>query len=140
MSTVLWANSLIEGNVESDQADKYALFKHLDKLDKLCRSAGLRPLSEICDSTDAKYNLDEIELPAGMASTDELMARDGVWIDAQAAVQLLETLLAEIKTRKTRFGLLSDSHEEVVTELGEAIEFARAAASKNARFNFAMVM
>jgi len=140
MSTVLWANSLIEGKVESDQADKYALYKHLDKLDKLCRSADLRPLSELCDSTDAKYNLDEIELPDGMASTHELMARDGVWIDAQAAVQLLENLLAAIVTKKTRFGLLSDSHDEVITELREAIEFAKIAASKNAMFNFAIVL
>jgi len=131
---------LIEGKVESDQSDKYALYKHLDKLDKVCRSTGLSPLSAICDSTDAKYNLDEIELPDGMESTNELMARDGVWMDAQAAVNLMESLLAEITAKKTRFGLFSDSHADVVAELRDTIVFAKTAASKNARFNFAIVM
>ena len=140
MSTVLWANCLVDGRVESDQLDKYALCKHLAKLDKVCQSVGLSPLSEICDSTDAKFNSDEIELPDGMESTNELMAVNGVWVDAKAAVPLLEHLLAEITLKKTRFGLFSDSHNEVVAELRAAIEFAQIAAHKNARFNFALVL
>jgi hypothetical protein len=33
MSTVLWANYLSDGTVTSDESDKYALYKFLDKLD-----------------------------------------------------------------------------------------------------------
>lgn len=140
MSTVLWVNCLIDGCVESDQSDKYALCKHLARLDKICRSAGLPPLSGICDSTDAKFNLDETELPDDMESTHELMAEKGVWMDAKAAAPFLEQLLTEITLKKTRFGLFSDSHHEIVSELRAAIEFAQKAANKNGKFNFSFVM
>lgn len=140
MSTVLWANYLVDGAVTSDQSDKYALCKHADRLDALCRDSGLTPLSEICDATDMRFNVEDIELPDGMESTDELMARDGVWIDAQSAVTLLEKLLGAVKSKKPRFGLLRDDYDDVVSELEESIAFARAAAAKGGRFNFAMVM
>ena len=35
MSTVLWANVLVSGEVRSDQADHLALYKHADKLDQI---------------------------------------------------------------------------------------------------------
>ena len=140
MSTVLWANCLVDGVVTSDQADKHALCRHSDKLDALCREFGLTPLSEICDSTDMRFNLEDIELPEGMESTDELMARDGVWIDAQSAVKLLEKLLGAVKSKKPRFGLLKDDFDDVVSELEESISFAKTAAAKGAGFNFAIVM
>ncbi len=140
MSTVLWANVLVDGSVTSDQSDKYALCKHTDKLDALCRDSGITPLSEICDSTDMRYNVEDIELPEGMESTDELMARDGVWIEAQSAVTLLEELLGAVKSKKPRFGLLKDDFDDVVSELEESVAFAKDAAAKGARFNFAIVM
>lgn len=54
MSTVLWANSLIDGAVISDQSDKYAMHKHLSKIDEIARGAGLMALSEMCDTTDLR--------------------------------------------------------------------------------------
>ncbi|MDX1527718.1 MAG: hypothetical protein R3337_03760 [Gammaproteobacteria bacterium] len=140
MSTVLWANCLVDGAVTSDQSDKYALFKHTDKLDVLCRDSGITPLSEVCDSTDMRFNVEDLELPDGMESTDELMARDGVWIDAQSAVTLLETLLGAVRSKKPRFGLLKDNIDDVVSELEESIAFAKAAAAEGAKFNFSIVM
>ncbi len=55
MSTVLWANALLDGRVNSDQDDRYALYRHLDKLDRVCRSLGLPPLSDVCDTTDSRF-------------------------------------------------------------------------------------
>jgi len=140
MSTVLWANALLDGTVTSDQEDRDALYRHLDKLDEVCRSLGLTPLSEICDSTDMRFNVGDADLPEGMTSTNELMARDGVWLPGAEAVALLEELLAAVQERRMRFGLFRNDHDEVVRELSESLAFARTAASRGARFNFAMVM
>lgn len=140
MSTVLCANYLLDGEVVSDQSDKYALHKHLAKLDRVCQSSGLTAISAICDSTDMRVNFVEIDLPPGMKSTNELMARDGVWTDGSEALQLLERLLNEIREKSTRFGLFNNDHQAVVTELSEAIEFAKTAAAKSAKFNFSFVM
>ncbi|HSW30668.1 MAG TPA: hypothetical protein VLH75_14375 [Longimicrobiales bacterium] len=140
MSTVLWANALLDGKVTSDQEDRYALYRHLDRLDKLCRSLGLTPLSEICDSTDMRFNLGDAELPEGMASTNDLMAREGVWLPGAEAAALLEAILAVVRERRIRFGLLRDDHDEVVRELSETLAFARDAAARGAKFNFSMVM
>ena len=140
MSTVLWANHLSGGVVTSDQSDKYVLHKHLDKLDAICRELGLRPFSDICDSTDVRVNLDEISLPDGMKSTDQLMAKEGVWIEAGKAVDMLEKLLSAIRAKKTKFGLLRNDHDGVVDELEESVSFAKVAASKGAKFNFSIVM
>lgn len=139
MSTVLWANQLSDGAVTSDQEDRYALYRHLDKLDKVCRSLGMTPLSAICDSTDMQFNLGDAELPEGMTSTNDLMARDGVWVPAVEAVALLEGLLAAVREKQIRFGILRDDHDEVVRELSESLAVARAAAAQGAKFNFAVV-
>jgi hypothetical protein len=141
MSTVLWANYLSDNTVVSDESDKYALYKHLEKIDAICQECNLSLLSRICDSTDLQFNMDErIELPAGMKSTTELMAQQGTWIEATQAVQLLETLLSTIRSQKTRFGFLKNDHDNVVTELQESLAFAKIAAEKQAKFNFCMVM
>ncbi|AGX86294.1 hypothetical protein Cenrod_0162 [Candidatus Symbiobacter mobilis CR] len=53
MSTVLWENYLLNnGEVASDESDKWALFKHVDKPDKLASVAGLEPFSSLLDQTD----------------------------------------------------------------------------------------
>jgi len=140
MSTVLWANQLLDGKVTSDQEDRYALYRHLDRLDRVCRSLGLTPLSAICDSTDMRFSLDDTDLPEGMASTNELMARDSVWVPAAEAVALLEGLLAAVRERRVRFGILRDDHDDVVRELSESLALARSAAAQGAMFNFAFVM
>lgn len=140
MSTVLWANKLVRGEVTALQSDLYALNRYLDKLDGICRDLGLTPISEFCDSTDTMVNVGQLEMPDDMESTDELMARDGQWIEAAAALTILEQVLEKIVDDQTRFGMLSNAHDDVVEELRESIEFAKQADGESAKFNFAIVM
>ena len=140
MSTVLWANRLANGGVTTDESDKYALFKHLSKLDAVCKRCDVMLLSEMCDYTDMRFNVEDIELPAGMTSTDEMMARSGVWIEARTAIEVLRALMGRIADENIRFGLLRNDQRQVLSELEESLAFAGAAARENARFNFSAVM
>ena len=141
MSTVLWANYLLDnGQVVCDESDKYALYRHQRKLAKLSRRLGVVDFELACDSTDFRFNLNQLELPAGMSSSDELMARDGVWINGDQAVMMLQGLLDALTAKPQRFGLLKDDYAEVMEELRESLTFAQTAAQHNARFNFCVVM
>jgi hypothetical protein len=140
MSTVLWANLLVDGKVQSEQADRYALYNHGTKLDTLTKSLGLTPFLEICDTTDLRYNTEDLELPPGVESTNDLMATEGTWIDTRDAVELLEKLLEHIRAKAVRFGMLSNQHAEVVAELAEVIEYVRANGTAAQKFNFSVVM
>ena len=141
MSTVLWANVLRGADVTSDETDRYALYKHADKLDAITRSLGLPAFNEFCDTTDLRFNTDDdAELPEGMSSTNELMAREGVWLEGSKAVETLGQLLNHIREHQVRFGLLSNQHDEVVSELEEVIAFLRAEPGSGTKFNFSVVM
>ncbi len=140
MSTVLWANRLEQGKVVSDQADKHALYRHAKKLDRLTKRLGVARFSSLQDLTDAKFNMTEQELPAGMTSTDELMARQGVWIPTAQAVVMLEKLIAHTVTNKTRFGWFDNEHDAVVRELEETLTFAMQRDGSEGRFNFSVVL
>lgn len=140
MSTVLWANLLQDGIVTSDEDDKYALYKHTDKLDRIAKNLGLASFAAICDTTDAQFNLSDDELPDGMESTNEVMALNGVWITATAAQDMLKGLLDYVQKDQTRFGLFSNDHDAVVEELAQALSFVKSAQSPLAKFNFAVVM
>lgn len=141
MSTVLWANRLRDGAVVRDESDKFALYKHLAKLDGIARDCGMPPLSELCDSTDLRFNTDDaLELPPGMASTQEWMAAQGVWTEGERAVALLAAVLAEVEAKRPRFGVLRNDYDAVVAELRESLAFARSAADASAKFNFSIVM
>jgi hypothetical protein len=141
MSTVLWAHRLLDGVVTSDESDKPALHRHLPQLDRIAISAGAPLLlSSICDDTDLRFNLQDLALPAGMASTNEWMARDGVWADAADAARLLSALLETVLAKRPRFGLLRNDCDAVIEELRESLAYAEDAAARGARFNFAIVM
>ncbi|GAA5080886.1 hypothetical protein [Lysobacter panacisoli] len=140
MSTVLWANVLRDGVVRSEEQDRGALYKHADKLDAIAKKLGLPSFLSICDSTDARYNVDEdLELPEGMESTNEVMAVSGAWLARTDALSLLEGLLTHIRAEKTRFGLLSNQHDAVVEELDGVLGFLRGESGAE-KFNFAIVM
>jgi len=126
--------------VVSDQKDKPALYRHAKKLDSLTKRLGTTRFSSVQDLTDAKFNMTAQKLPAGMASTDELMAAQGVWIPTAQAVVMLETLIAHTVTNKTRFGRLKDEHDAVVRELEEALTFAMKGDRSEGRFNFSVVL
>lgn len=141
MSTVLWANVMVGDEVRSEEADRHALYKHAGKLDTICQSLGLPSFQATCDTTDLRFNTDDsFELPDGMSSTNELMAREGVWMDAAGASGYLRRLVSHIREKKVRFGLLSNDHDAVVRELDEVIAFLDAQGSGATRFNFSVVM
>lgn len=140
MSTVLWANLLQDGIVTSDEDDKYALYKHTDKLDRIAKNLGLSSFAAICDTTDAQFNLSDEALPEGMESTNEVMALKGVWISAAEAQKLIAGLLEHVQKNQTRFGLFSNDHDAIVEELAQALSFVKSAQSPLAKFNFSVVM
>ncbi len=140
MSTVLWANVLVSGEVKSDESDHIALYKHADKLDGIASSLGLPSFQALCDTTDLRFNTTDMELPEGVESTNQVMATDGAWMERAAAIELLDALLRHIVEKKVRFGLISNQHAEVVEELTEVLAFARAASADATRFNFSVVM
>lgn len=147
MSTVLWANVLMaDGKVVSEQADYPALYRHAEKLQKLSKEAGLPGFEEHCDLTDIRYNMEDLPLPDGMTSTDELMARDGVWLEPAKMVALLQSLEQKITQGNVRFGLLSNQQSDVLEELRLARAYfeqqlgaAQPAASLKG-FNFSVIM
>ena len=139
MSTVLWANLLVDGKVECESEDRYALYKHADKLDAITKKLGLPSFLDLCDTTDLRFNADEIELPEGVESSDEVMATDGAWLALDEAIAMLDRLLTHITEKQVRFGLLSNAHASVVEELAEVLVFARAGVGRAQKFNFCIV-
>ncbi len=137
---MLWANYLVDGQVTCAESDLYALCKYADKLDKICRKNNILPFLDTHDATDMQFNIGDADLPEGMESTEELMATDGTWVDGQAALTMLETLLNVVREEDTRFGVLGNAHDDVVAELEESVGFAREAVAKSAKFNFALIM
>jgi len=85
VSTVLWANTLINGKVESDEYDLYALYKHSKKLDQITKKLGTISFVSTHDFTDMQFNFSEEELPEGIESTNEFMAQNGIWISGKEA-------------------------------------------------------
>ncbi len=140
MSTVLWSNILINNKVLCDETDKYALYKHSKQLDKLCKQLSLPGFIDAQDFTDMQFCLEDKELPNGMESTNELMAAEGNWISLEDGEKMISQLLHHIKTEKTKFGLLSNQHNDVVSELEETLVFIQNNNQENAKFNFAVVM
>jgi len=141
MSTVLWANHLLtNGEVASDESDKWALYKYAAKLDKLASAAKVEPFSSLLDHTDIRFNMGDDELPDGTRSTNELMAREGVWKSANDALAILNGLLALISSEKPRFGVIKNDRDLVVAELSQSIQYAKKASAVSAKFNFSVVM
>lgn len=140
MSTVLWANTLMGGVVDSDESDKYALYRHSKKLDKLTNQLKVTHFISTQDFTDMQFNVSDEDLPEGMESTDELMAEKGVWVTGAEAVRMLESLISHISSKNIKFGLLRNDSEEILIELKESLESAKKARGANGKFNFSVVM
>jgi hypothetical protein len=82
----------------------------------------------------------QIQVELTMKSTNELMARKGVWKSANDALTILNGLLAVIRSEKPRLGVLKNDYDVVVAELSESIEYAKKASEVGAKFNFSVVM
>lgn len=140
MSQVLWANTLIGGVVSSDESDKYALYKHVKKLSKLSQKIGVLDFLSMQDTTDAEFNISNRDLPEGMRSTNELMARDGVWVSGEDAVKTIEGLIEHISQNDIKFGVFSNDASAVINELQESLVLAQKAEKLQSKFNFCVVM
>jgi hypothetical protein len=140
MSSVLWANILVNGKVDSDESDRYALYRHSKKLNKLTKKLKITAFDSLLDYTDVQFNLSDEDLPEGMESTDELMAENGVWVPGAEAVEMLESLILHISTDKVKFGLVNNDADEVLVELEECLVNAEKAKNTNGMFNFSVVM
>jgi len=140
MSTVLWTNVLEKGKVKTDTSDKYALYKHTKKLEKLTKILNVTLFSSIHDFTDMKFNLSNEELPEGMESTTDVMAVNGIWVSGEEAVLMLETLIQYILENKIKFGVFKNDYNEVIRELEESLKQAMLAKDISGEFNFSVVM
>lgn len=130
----------MNGKVKSDQADHVALYKQADKLDAIAKSLKLPSFLKVCDTTDLRFNTEDLQLPQGMVSTDELMAAQGSWMPVADAIELLQALRDHIVNQNVRFGMLSNQQPQVLAELDEVLAFARGEAAGAQRFNFSVVM
>ena len=136
MGMVLWANTLIEGKVSTDENDKFALYKHSDKLDKLSKQFDILQLSSLHDFTDMKWNMLDDDLPNGIESTTDLMAQEGIWVSGDEAVKVLESLLNLLTNDE---GEVAD-RDEILQELEESLVDAKKAKEQNGKFNYSVVM
>ena len=139
MSTVLWANQLVDGEVVCEEEDYYALYRHTKRIDAICKSLKLKTLTSFCDFTDVRFNHGEIQLPPGATSSDDVMKVSGVWLDGAQAHHVLATVLDYVKTHKPRFGLFKNELADVQEELEAAVAFAQGAMQSGASFNFSVV-
>jgi hypothetical protein len=48
---------LADGSVASDQADKYALHRHANKLDDICRKLRLKPFTEHIQQNKTRFGV-----------------------------------------------------------------------------------
>jgi hypothetical protein len=141
MSTVLWANMLLtSGKVTSDESDKWALFEYAEQLDEIAGRAHVGAFTSLFDRTDVQYNMSDDDLPAGVKSTTELMARSGVWVSAADAIAIMDALLVAITSQQLQFGSKRTHGELVVAELSESLQVAKKALELGAKFNFSIVL
>jgi hypothetical protein len=128
------------GQVVSDEADHLYLYKHADKLDAVSRTLKLTPFLGICDTTDLRFNTQDLALPAGMRSTDGWMAAQGAWMPAVDAANYLRSLHDHIVQKNLRFGLLSNQQAQVLAELDEVMAFVAGHVAQAEKFNVSVVM
>ena len=139
MSTVLWANLLVGAEVRTEQADRFALYKFGTKLEAMSKALGLTSFVGTWDHTDLRFNIEELELPPGATSTNDVMAKQGVWIETNEAVRLLKGLKDRIISENVRFGLLKNHSAELLEELTGVLTFISSQGSIPCKFNFCVV-
>lgn len=139
MSTVLWAHTLANGEVFSDESDLWALNKFTKQLDKITKRNGWVSFLKAIDTTDLQYSFADEPLPNGFESIEELVMAQGKWLKGDEAVELLSNLINQIKTENIKFGLMKNHQETVLFELSESLKLAQKAKTSNGKFNFCVV-
>jgi hypothetical protein len=137
MGMTIWVNYLKDGKVTSDEADKSAMYRHLDKLDKLCLKLSVRKLSELLDTTDLEANFNDNPLNEG--TTWEIMAKKGKWFQPGEGIKILSALIAQLQKEPVRFGLLSDNYSQVLEDLTACRASVEKAKNNHAQFHLCLV-
>lgn len=137
MGMTIWVNYLKDGTVTSDEADKSAMFRHLNKLDQLCKRSRIRKLSDFLDTTDLEANVDDGTQAEG--STWDLMAQKGNWFSPEAGIEVLSALIRQLEEKPIRFGWLTDNYDWVLMDLKECLASIENAGEKEARFHLGVV-
>ena len=139
MSTALWLYYREGETASSDQEDLITLYRHAEKLDRICRSLSLTPLSEYHDFTDAAFNLSNEELPDGMSSTVDLMKVQGSWHSVTDGVSVFSSLLQWLEDNPTRFGFLGNDYKEILGELRQCLKSLRSKEASDCEFTLCVV-
>ena len=137
MGMTIWVNTLKDGAVTSDESDKSAMYRHLSRLDGVCVGVGLRKLSDFLDTTDLEtaFAGDDVTGEDGW----ERMAKVGQWFPPQEGVAVLTGLIARLREKPVRFGLLSNQYAEVLEDLGDCLASIEAAQAQQAMFHLGVV-
>ncbi len=138
MGMTIWVNYLKDGRVSSDEADKSAMYRHVDKLDKLCAKLSVRKLSEFLDTTDLEANMSDAPLEEG--SSWELMAKRGRWFHPDEGLKIVSALIEQLEKEPIRFGLLSDNYSQVLEDMRECRASIVKAKDAGAQFHLCVVM
>src|SRR4028118_2072172 len=72
MSMTLWVHTLVGRQLTSYHDDHSLMQEYVSRLDPICTSGGVIPLSSFCDYTDAKANISEDD-----ESSDEIDPETG---------------------------------------------------------------
>jgi hypothetical protein len=142
MSTVLWVRYLKDGNITNEQQDLWAMYHFSDRLDKLCATIGVRPLSEFHDAADVDEEEDHAPSPhesAGTLNEYLKMASRGKWFPPQEGLDILDKLLDTLRRSPVRFGLLKDHYIEVMVDLVECRQSIEKARQQGAKINLCVV-
>ena len=135
MGSVYWAYVEHDGEVECEEADRAALYRHQEALDALCARLGLPRMESVVDTTDLRYNLGVLEIPDD--DVEAAMLAQGVWAGAADALLLLEGLHAAVDGERD---LDAQARVDLRDELESLLEFARPRLVDGARFCLAVVM
>lgn len=139
MSSVYWVYKLVDGLVDGPEEDCYELYRHTELLDNICAALEIEEFSSMVDYTDASFCFEEKELPEGVEDTTELMARQGNWVAAADAVNVLSSLEQFISDSDNALDISSDARSGLILELRTTVTFASVAASEQGKLNLSVV-
>ena len=139
-NTCLCVYQLKNGKLSSEKIDREVLYKHARKLDKICKSLNITPLSDFFETTYADSYLMQRGLPEKYKDFKEWIKAEGNWNDPQEGEAALSGLLTHLKGHKQRFGLWHDDYPHVVKELECAIGHIAGARKNAAKFALAVVV
>jgi len=137
MGMTIWVNYLKDGKVTSDESDKSAMYRHLNKLDGVCGKLHVRKISDFLDTTDLEAAYDG--RATGAVNGWDLMVKEGSWFRPHEGVAVLSALIAHLREKPIRFGMLSNDYVNVMADLRECLASVEQADDQGAGFHLCVV-